>query len=181
MGGLLGANGGPVSAESATSLELETGGKLSVATGLGALADAKSNGLSDVGLGKAGGTSSTFRFDCDLISNGTAADGIAVTGIAVTGIAVTGIAVTGIAVTGIAVLDAMGSLESDFEPWVFRITKRHNAITSKPTAVLYTRLLVEGARVFIGFETKVAAAGVVASLAGDVGTTSFTAPTLGVG
>ena len=75
----------------------------------------------------------------------------------------------------------MGSLESDFEPWVFRITKRHNAITSKPTAVLYTRLLVEGARVFIGFETKVAAAGVVASLAGDVGTTSFTAPTLGVG
>ena len=171
MGGLLGANGGPVSAESATSLELETGGKLSVATGLGALADAKSNGLSDVGLGKAGGTSSTFRFDCDLISNGTAADGIAVTGIAV----------TGIAVTGIAVLDAMGSLESDFEPWVFRITKRHNAITSKPTAVLYTRLLVEGARVFIGFETKVAAAGVVASLAGDVGTTSFTAPTLGVG
>jgi len=117
--------------------------------------------LSDVGFGKVGGTSSTFRFDCDLIS--------------------TGIAVTGIAVTGIAVLDAMVSLVSDFEPWVFRITKRHNAITSKPTAVLYARLLFEGTRLFVGFEIDVARAGDVASLAGDVGTTLLTGPTLGLG
>jgi len=122
--------------------------------------------LSDVGFGKAGGTSSTFRFGGDLIS---------------TGVAVVGIAAVGVKVTGSPVLDAMRSLESDFEPWVFRITKTHNATTSKPTAVLYARLLMEGTRVFIGFETGVAEVGVVASLADVVGTTSLAGSTLGVG
>jgi len=141
MGGLLWAKGGPGGAESVTSEELETRDMLGVEAGTRALADSKSKGLNDISLGKAGGTSSTFRFDCGLISTGIAATGIAATGIAATGIAATGIAATGIAATGIAAtgiaaLDAMVSLESDFEPWVFRITKRHNAITSKPTAVL---------------------------------------------
>ena len=139
-----------------TSAELETRDRVGVGPEFWALADSKSNGLSDVGFGKAGGTSSTFRFDFDWIS-------------------------TGFAVTGIAVLVAMVSLDSDFEPWVFRITNRHNAITSKPTTVLYARLLFEVTRFFVGFAIGVARAGDVTSLAGDVGTTLLTGPTLGFG